>query len=174
LADAEVEVLSWSAATGELVLRVRKELGPEAGLLRFAGVGHASLPPRLTVAGISASAQIDGDTRFVLEAAWGGSYTIVAESVEYDIQAEPSVVHRRNIERYPGSLADLAGEVGDLRYDAVAEFVRALAAKLAADGDADAGRGRPKLASALHAASETLTSAAAEIDRVWAICAPRM
>jgi hypothetical protein len=38
LADATVEVVSWSAASGELLLRIRKEIGPESGLLRFAGV----------------------------------------------------------------------------------------------------------------------------------------
>src|SRR5262249_6736537 len=96
LADAEVEVVSWSAGAGELVLRVRKELGPEVGLLRFVGVGHVSLPPRLTVAGITQAEQGDGGTEvgaggsvFVFEEAWGASYFVVAESVGYAVEAEP-------------------------------------------------------------------------------------
>jgi len=84
------------------------------------------------------------------------------------------MVHREDIERYPGTLAELAGDVGDLRYDALAAFLRALAAKLAADGDADARRGRPKLAAALGSASGAADSAAADIERAWDICAPRM
>jgi hypothetical protein len=89
LADAEVEVVSWSAASSELVLRVRKEIGPESGLLRFAGVGHVSLPPRFTVAGLSRTAGPDGDTLFMLAEAWGASYTVAAESMAWEPDAEP-------------------------------------------------------------------------------------
>lgn len=85
-----------------------------------------------------------------------------------------AMTHRADVVRYPGTLADLAGEVADLRYDALADFLRALAAKLAADADADAGRGRPKLAAALRAAGAAVGVAAADINRAWAICAPRM
>ncbi len=95
LADAEIEVVSWSAASGELVLRVRKEVGPEVGLLRFAGVGHVSLPPRLTIAGITRAEQGTGggesgagESVFVFEEAWGASYFVVAESVGYAVEAE--------------------------------------------------------------------------------------
>ena len=84
------------------------------------------------------------------------------------------MVHRERIERYPGSLADLAGEVGDLRYDALAGFLRALADKLAADGAADAGRGRPQLSAALGDGAAGLAAAAAAIDRAWAISSPPM
>lgn len=84
------------------------------------------------------------------------------------------MVHREDIERYPGTLAQLAGEVGGLRYDALADFLHALAAKLRADGDADAGRGRPKLAAVLQAASMSVAAAATQIERAWSICAPRM
>jgi hypothetical protein len=84
------------------------------------------------------------------------------------------MVHREDVERYPGTLAQLAGEVGDLRYDALAAFLHALAAKLDADGSADVGRGRHKLAAALHAASGSVTAAAAEVELAWSICGPRM
>lgn len=84
------------------------------------------------------------------------------------------MVHRENVDRYPGTLAQLALELGDLRYDALAEFLRTLATKLAADGIGDMTRGRTKLAAALHAASESLGTAATDIENAWAICAPQM
>jgi hypothetical protein len=52
------------------------------------------------------------------------------------------MIHREIIEHYPGTLAELAGELGDLRYDALAQFLQALARKLEADAAADIGRGR--------------------------------
>jgi hypothetical protein len=83
-------------------------------------------------------------------------------------------VHREDIERYPGTLAELAGEVGDLRYDALAVFLRTLAVKLEGDAAADAGRGRPRLAAALRAGVAGVTAAATEIERAWAISVPHM
>jgi len=70
--------------------------------------------------------------------------------------------------------AELAGEVGNLRYDALAFFLRSLAAKLEADANADAGRGRPKLATTLRGGAAGIMMAAAEIERAWSICAPHM
>ena len=84
------------------------------------------------------------------------------------------MIHREHIDRYPGTLADLASELGDLRYDSLAVFLRELAAKLERDSAADAGRGRPKLAASLQEAAEGVKTAAAAIDRAWAISAPHM
>jgi hypothetical protein len=72
------------------------------------------------------------------------------------------------------TLPRAGGEVGDLRYDALAGFLRALADKLGADSVADAGRGRPRLAAALRDGAAGLVAAAAAIDRAWAISAPHM
>jgi hypothetical protein len=60
------------------------------------------------------------------------------------------MVHREQLERYPGTLEELAGEVADLRYDALAAFLQALAARLTADANADEKRGRPRLATVLR------------------------
>ncbi len=84
------------------------------------------------------------------------------------------MVHREDVGRYPGTLDQLAVEVGDLRYDALAAFLHALAAKLDRDGRADAGRGRHKLAAALQAASVSIASATTDVELAWSICAPRM
>ena len=82
--------------------------------------------------------------------------------------------HANHVERYPGTLADLATELGDLRYDALATFLAALAAKLADDSTQDAARGRAKLAVALTVASGAVADAAGAIGRAWAICEPHM
>jgi hypothetical protein len=84
------------------------------------------------------------------------------------------MTHTERVERYPGTLADLAAELGDLRYDALAAFLAALAAKLAGDSTKDAARGRVKLGAALNAASGALADATAAIESAWVICVPRM
>jgi hypothetical protein len=84
------------------------------------------------------------------------------------------MVHREEVERYPGTLAQLASDIGDLRYDALAIFLRALAAKLSSDANADAQRGRPQLARTLRGGASALGEAAAEVERAWAICAQHM
>jgi hypothetical protein len=81
------------------------------------------------------------------------------------------MIHREDIERYPGTLAQLANDVGDLRYDALASFLRSLAEKLQTDGAADAQRGRAKLAAALRKSAGSIKEAESEIERAWSICA---
>jgi hypothetical protein len=88
LADATVEVVSWSAASGELLLRIRKEIVPESGLLRFGGVGVVHLPPRFTIAALVATQRGEDDMLFEIVEAWGESYRVVASSVEYAPDAE--------------------------------------------------------------------------------------
>lgn len=83
-------------------------------------------------------------------------------------------IHRDHIEAYPGDLEQLANDIGNLRYDALAAFLSALSEKLAVDSAADAGRGRAKLAARLRAASEQTGVAASEIERAWEICEPFM
>lgn len=74
--------------------------------------------------------------------------------------------HLRNI-NYPGSLDQLATDLGNLRYDALADFLKKLADKLAKDSDADLSRHRVKLAAELAGASEC-------VKRAWEICKPFM
>jgi hypothetical protein len=84
------------------------------------------------------------------------------------------MVHRDKVEGYSGTLADLAEEVGNLRYDAVAEFLRLLSEKLGRDASLDEGRGRVRLAASLRDASRPLGDAARGIEQAWRICEPRM
>jgi len=84
------------------------------------------------------------------------------------------MIHREDVERYPGSLRELAEDVGNLRYDALAGFLRLLAAKLEADASADEGRGRARLAVALRASAADVAAAASDIEMAWRICEPHM
>jgi len=74
--------------------------------------------------------------------------------------------HATNI-NYPGGFQQLATDLGNLRYDSLAQFLHLLAQKLGQDGDADLGRNRLKLAGHLHRAAD-------EIARAWQLCKPYM
>jgi hypothetical protein len=84
------------------------------------------------------------------------------------------MVHRKEVTRYPGTLAELVEEVGNLRYDALAKFLQLLQAKLERDAGQDQGRGRVRLAASLRAAAGPLGEAAAGVLRAWRICEPHM
>ncbi len=84
------------------------------------------------------------------------------------------MIHRESVERYPGTLAELAHDLGNLRYDALALFLRALASKLEADAATDATRGRPRLAESLRSGAAGVSAAATLVERAWAISAPHM
>ena len=88
-ADATVEVVSWSPASGELLLRIRKEIGPEFGLLRFGGVVVVYLPPRFTIAALVATHRGGDDVQFEIAEAWGESYRVVVSSGDYAPDVEP-------------------------------------------------------------------------------------
>ena len=80
--------------------------------------------------------------------------------------------HPTTIEAYPHDLQQLAQELGDLRYDALEEFLQQLSQKIAADGAKDAARGRTQLASALAQAAQTLEQSSKHIAKAWRISAP--
>ena len=82
--------------------------------------------------------------------------------------------HTSTVPGFAGSHEQLAVQIGDLYYDALAEFLDLLAAKMAADSKADAGRGRPKLAAELSGCAGHLTTAARHIDEAWRICRPHV
>lgn len=84
------------------------------------------------------------------------------------------MTHRDTIDRYPGSLGELAEDIGNLRYDGLEMFLRALAAKLEADATRDEGRGRVRLAALLRGGAAHLAASAAEIQKAWHLCEPYM
>ncbi len=95
IADSQAEVVSWSAANGELVLQITKEIGPEVGLLRLRGVGLVYLPPRFEVAGVAAFdgpfpeyPHLDLDESEIavcLHDSDGPAHLVIAETVEYEV-----------------------------------------------------------------------------------------
>jgi hypothetical protein len=86
----------------------------------------------------------------------------------------PSTRHSTTLPGYEGTPAELAEAIGNLRYDALAELLGLLAAKVGRDGEKDAERGRRRLAAALRRSSEHLTHAAEEAAEAWRISEPYM
>lgn len=82
------------------------------------------------------------------------------------------MIHKSEIENFSGTMAQLAEEIGDLKYDALAEFFELLSDKIKRDGDKDKSRGRIKLAKHLHDCSENLLECKKSIDKAWVICEP--
>ena len=84
------------------------------------------------------------------------------------------MVHKTEMDHYDGGIPQLANDLGDLRYDALADFLRLLSAKLEMDGDKDQARDRVRLAKQLHQCASGLFAAASAIDRAWKISEPYM
>ncbi|MCB1547415.1 MAG: hypothetical protein KDJ41_06200 [Hyphomicrobiaceae bacterium] len=82
--------------------------------------------------------------------------------------------HPIRLQVLPESLAELAVELGDLRYDALEDFLAALAEKIRADAAKDAARGRRKLAASLESAARRIEASAADIGEAWRISKPHM
>jgi monomeric isocitrate dehydrogenase len=80
------------------------------------------------------------------------------------------MIHKTEIEGH--NLQTLANEIGDLRYDALQEFLVHLSLKIKKDGLKDRNRGRIKLANQLDAASEKIQNSADAIEKAWIICKP--
>ena len=92
--------------------------------------------------------------------------------VRDDIVMKKQTKHTQWIAQSDLSPNELADKMGDLYYDALADYLRLLAAKIEQDGAKDRDRGRVKLATSLKAASDHLQKAADEIDTAWEICKP--
>ena len=82
--------------------------------------------------------------------------------------------HGDRVERFNGTLVELAEDLGNLRYDALAQFLSALSAKIEHDSNNDEQCGRRKLATALHDCAQHLTLSAKAIEQAWDICEPYM
>ena len=82
--------------------------------------------------------------------------------------------HKSWIKNYEHQFEQLAEELGDLRYDSLAEFLELLAQKIERDGQNDLKRSRKKLAKSLQNAAIRLTESAKQIEIAWSISAPYM
>ncbi len=84
------------------------------------------------------------------------------------------MIHKKALSLFGDDWTQLAERLGDLRYDALAEFLLAMSEKMEKDADADLGRKRPKLATELYTSAEELKAASEAIFRAWEICVPFM
>lgn len=82
------------------------------------------------------------------------------------------MIHKTEVTDYKGSLQDLAEEIGNLRYDALANFLQFFAEKIEQDGLKDESRNRIKLAAHLKNSANHLKESSLEIEKAWKICEP--
>ena len=59
------------------------------------------------------------------------------------------MIHKDHIDHYDQSMEQLAKDLGDLKYDALSQFLKLLSNKIQEDGQKDQVRGRVKLAKEL-------------------------
>ena len=85
-----------------------------------------------------------------------------------------AMIHPKHIDRFNGSLTELAEDLGNLQYDVLAEVLGLLAAKIEQDVTKDSERGRVKLAASLKQCADNLNNAEDAIIQAWAICQPYM
>jgi len=69
-------------------------------------------------------------------------------------------------------MEELVKEIGDLKYDALSQFLELLANKIQNDGEKDKRRNRIKLASNLFGCAEQLKLSKKYLDDAWVICEP--
>jgi hypothetical protein len=72
------------------------------------------------------------------------------------------------------TIEELVEDIGDLRYDSLAEFLELLADKIQRDGDKDWNGNRTKLALSLYNASVNIKKTKENIDCAWEISKPFM
>lgn len=82
--------------------------------------------------------------------------------------------HATQLKNYDKNLEELANELGDLRYDALSEFLDFLSEKLEKDSQADQQRNRLQLANHLKNASISIKESSDSIKKAWKICEPFM
>jgi hypothetical protein len=103
LPDSDFRVVVWTSQSGELVVEIEKEIGPEKGIAKFAGVSFVNLPASMTVYAMEvrspkelpndfwnpttpAPNDLDEDDLiFVIDGSWGGRNFVVAKSVSYEV-----------------------------------------------------------------------------------------
>lgn len=82
------------------------------------------------------------------------------------------MTHKSEVENYSGSMEELVEEIGNLKYDSLANFLDLLADKIHRDGKKDKERNRVKLANNLFHSAERIRESKEFIDKAWVICEP--
>lgn len=82
--------------------------------------------------------------------------------------------HPLRVEGFSGTLEELAHSIGNIRYDQTVSFLEELAHDLKRQADADAEKGRKKLAAELYETVTKLYDAKESLEKAWKICEPYM
>ena len=103
----------------------------------------------------------------------------IKEDETYQVYRESQLnkilmIHKDKIERYNGSTDELIEDIGNLKYDALADFLQKLSIKLDKDAQSDLERGRRKLSNKLLDAANNIELASLDIDEAWEISEPFM
>ncbi len=88
--------------------------------------------------------------------------------------SEPKPKHPTSVEKYPGSLEDLAIAIGSMRYDKVVDFLGYLAKYAEFEAEKDLAAGKVKLPAELFLASKLLFQAQIIYESAWKISKPYM
>jgi len=72
------------------------------------------------------------------------------------------------------NMDDLANDLGNLRYDILAELLGKLSKKIEEDSANDFANNRPYLSSELFCASQALTNSTEDINKAWYYCKRNM
>lgn len=82
--------------------------------------------------------------------------------------------HKSKVEKYDGGLESLAHNIGNLRYDALAQFLESLAIDFKRQSVSDGGKGRKQLSSAMLEAAKSVEQAKFSVEKAWKISEPYM
>ena len=84
------------------------------------------------------------------------------------------IKHLKNVEKYDGSLKELAKDISNMTYDSLALFLSELSYKIEYDSKKDKERKRNKLSHQLESASKSIRESSEFISSAWNICKPFM
>lgn len=84
------------------------------------------------------------------------------------------MIHKDKIDNYNGSMEELAEDLGNLKYNALGDFLELLATKIQKDSNKDRSRARVKLAKQLDDCANHLNQSAEAAHEAWRICKPYM
>jgi len=82
--------------------------------------------------------------------------------------------HKKEVEKYNGSMKDLVNDIGNLHYNSLKEFLLMLSLKIKEDSKNDKKGGRCKLSDVLLKSSEHLYKSYEFINDAWLISEPFM
>ena len=80
------------------------------------------------------------------------------------------MVHPKTVEKYSGTIEELAKDIGNLDYGSLKQLYTELGYKLANDAEKDKERGRVKLSSMLEKLADLMISAEMQTEEISNVC----